>query len=293
MSYGLLAWCAGSAAACAVAGLGTTLLIQEPRAATEAVAVIRTAPDLAGLADPTLDASVADTQPAVADLTPVDDLSVPASLASTASLFGDLPRDVPLRPAFMDVVAEYRPEQLPAATEPQALVREILTEVARSRDLARALVRPPPRPAFASRAPDETDGQAEEAGIEPTAKNPRSVFGLLPGSIFGSSDVSAATSGNAAKPLQSGMASWYGPGFNGRKTASGERFNQNELTAAHRSLPFGTKVKVVDPATGRSVIVRINDRGPYAHGRVIDLSKASAEALGLRGLARVQIVSAE
>ncbi|WP_375461717.1 septal ring lytic transglycosylase RlpA family protein [uncultured Enterovirga sp.] len=99
--------------------------------------------------------------------------------------------------------------------------------------------------------------------------------------------------GKPERPLQAGVASWYGPGFHGRRTASGEVFNQNALTAAHRYLPFGTKVKVVDPKTGRSVIVRINDRGPFAHGRVIDLSKASAQALGIGGLARVQLVSSE
>jgi rare lipoprotein A len=91
--------------------------------------------------------------------------------------------------------------------------------------------------------------------------------------------------------LQSGVASWYGPGFHGRRTASGERFNTNELTAAHRYLPFGTRVKVVNQATGRSVVVRINDRGPFHGGRVIDLSRASAAAIGLGGTGRVQIVA--
>jgi rare lipoprotein A len=89
--------------------------------------------------------------------------------------------------------------------------------------------------------------------------------------------------------LQAGMASWYGPGFHGRKTASGERFNTNDLTAAHRFLPFGTRVRVVNAATGRSVVVRINDRGPFHGGRVIDLSRASANAIGMGGIARVQI----
>jgi rare lipoprotein A len=78
-----------------------------------------------------------------------------------------------------------------------------------------------------------------------------------------------------------GMASWYGPGFHGRRTANGERFNQYALTAAHRSLPFGTKVRVTNKRNGRSVIVRINDRGPFAHGRIIDLSKGAANAIGL------------
>ncbi len=89
--------------------------------------------------------------------------------------------------------------------------------------------------------------------------------------------------------LQAGMASWYGPGFHGRKTASGERFNTNDLTAAHRFLPFGTRVRVVNATTGRSVVVRINDRGPFHGGRVIDLSRASAAAIGMGGTARVQI----
>ena len=91
------------------------------------------------------------------------------------------------------------------------------------------------------------------------------------------------------KVIQSGRASWYGPGFHGRRTASGERFNTNELTAAHRTLPFGTKVRVVNKKTGKSVVVRINDRGPYAHGRVIDLSRASAQAIGISGVAPVTV----
>jgi rare lipoprotein A len=92
-----------------------------------------------------------------------------------------------------------------------------------------------------------------------------------------------------AKPLQRGVASWYGPGFHGRRTASGERFNTNSFTAAHRSLPFGTRVRVKNSKTGRSVVVRINDRGPFTRGRVIDLSKAAAQAIGMGGTARVEL----
>lgn len=88
---------------------------------------------------------------------------------------------------------------------------------------------------------------------------------------------------------QVGKASWYGPGFHGRRTANGEVFNKNALTAAHRTLPFGTRVRVTHRATGRSVIVRINDRGPFIHGRVIDLSKASAQAIGIAGVADVAL----
>ncbi len=80
-----------------------------------------------------------------------------------------------------------------------------------------------------------------------------------------------------------GEASWYGPGFVGRRTASGDVFDPADLTAAHRSLPFGTRVRVTDLATGSSVEVRINDRGPFAPGRVIDLSRAAAQQLGAIG----------
>ncbi len=88
--------------------------------------------------------------------------------------------------------------------------------------------------------------------------------------------------GNAlASGNQCGGASWYGPGFNGKRAASGEVFNQNALTAAHKTLPFGTKVKVIDQRTGKSVTVKINDRGPYHGSRIIDLSKAAAAQLGI------------
>lgn len=88
-----------------------------------------------------------------------------------------------------------------------------------------------------------------------------------------------------------GVASWYGPGFHGRQTASGERFNQFALTAAHRSLPFGTQVRVTNIRSGRSVVVRINDRGPHIRGRIIDLSKKAAQVLGVfsQGSAPVQL----
>jgi len=91
--------------------------------------------------------------------------------------------------------------------------------------------------------------------------------------------------------VETGVASWYGKPFHGRKTASGERYDMHEMTAAHKTLPFGAKVKVTDLETGRSVKVRINDRGPFAKGRIIDLSKKAAKQLGIyeRGTARVRI----
>ena len=91
--------------------------------------------------------------------------------------------------------------------------------------------------------------------------------------------------------LGSGVASYYGRRFHGRRTASGERFDMNAMTAAHKTLPFGSLVQVTNPRTGASVIVRINDRGPYAHGRTIDLSRAAAQQIGIiqRGHGSVEL----
>ena len=88
-----------------------------------------------------------------------------------------------------------------------------------------------------------------------------------------------------------GEASWYGPSFNGKRTASGHTFDETKMTAAHRTLPLGSKVKVTNLNNGKSVEVEINDRGPYTKGRVIDLCHAAAKALGIRedGTARVSI----
>ena len=90
-----------------------------------------------------------------------------------------------------------------------------------------------------------------------------------------------------------GVASWYGPGFRGRKTASGERFNPNDMTAAHRTLPFGTTLRVTNLSNDKSTVVRINDRGPYARGRIIDLSKAAAKKIDLihSGTAKVELAT--
>lgn len=97
--------------------------------------------------------------------------------------------------------------------------------------------------------------------------------------------------GPAGAEVEAGVASWYGERFHGRRTASGEPFNMNELTAAHPTLPFGTRVRVRNLDNGREVVVRINDRGPFVRGRVIDLSRAAASALGFvqAGTARVSL----
>src|SRR5690242_909383 len=91
--------------------------------------------------------------------------------------------------------------------------------------------------------------------------------------------------------VKKGTASYYADKFHNRKTASGERYHKDSLTAAHKTLPFGTLVKVTNPATKKSVIVRINDRGPLKNGRSLDLSKAAAKKIGMiqAGLAKVEI----
>lgn len=89
----------------------------------------------------------------------------------------------------------------------------------------------------------------------------------------------------------SGQASYYGQKFHGRTTANGERFDMHALTAAHRTLPFGTKVRVTNSHNDQSVVVRINDRGPFVGGRVIDLSRSAANSIGMirSGVAPVSI----
>jgi len=91
--------------------------------------------------------------------------------------------------------------------------------------------------------------------------------------------------------METGLASWYGPKFHGKLTASGEVFNQEKFTAAHPTLPWGSRVKVTNLANGKSVDVRINDRGPFGKGRIIDVSRAAARALGMvgRGITTVRV----
>lgn len=122
-------------------------------------------------------------------------------------------------------------------------------------------------------------------------------FGTLPAASAGKDNSLAdaqpidENAPNVGSFHQIGRASWYGRAFHGRKTASGERFNMKALTAAHRTLPLGSYVRVSVPNTSKSVVVKINDRGPYARGRVIDLSYAAAKMLGLQhaGTAKVNI----
>ncbi|NJN02850.1 MAG: septal ring lytic transglycosylase RlpA family protein [Leptolyngbyaceae cyanobacterium RM1_1_2] len=139
--------------------------------------------------------------------------------------------------------------------------------------------------------PDTTGNPAEDA-LQATNRLRRLLGESTPlTDIEGRPRPSASAQAVSTVILASGMASWYGPGFHGRRSASGEVFNQNALTAAHRTLPFGTQVRVTNLSNNRQVVVRINDRGPYSRGRIIDLSAAAARQIGLAqaGVGRVQI----
>ncbi|MEP3051448.1 MAG: septal ring lytic transglycosylase RlpA family protein [Erythrobacter sp.] len=116
-----------------------------------------------------------------------------------------------------------------------------------------------------------------------------------PGSVDLSTFEAPREAQPAVRSLGTGIASYYGRRFHGRLTANGERFNMRALTAAHKTLPFGTRVRVTNPRNGRSVTVRINDRGPFIRGREIDLSRAAAERIGMisSGHARVELALVE
>jgi rare lipoprotein A len=130
-----------------------------------------------------------------------------------------------------------------------------------------AVVKPSPKPSV---SPDKEQ-------VTPAPKKPANQTSVKPKP---QPNVNKAAKGQV-KARKHGLASWYGPGFHGRRTASGESFNAGNLTAAHRYLPFGTRVRVTNTSNGRSVVVRINDRGPFSGGRVIDLSKGAARLIGV------------
>src|SRR5215469_11287197 len=133
---------------------------------------------------------------------------------------------------------------------------------------------------------------------------PFGLFGLLMLACAGCSAYAPTSSGHAYQPLTVSkplytapagshptLASWYGPGFNGHRTSNGEIFNRDKLTAASRTLPLGTYARITNLDNGKSVIVRVNDRGPYVRGRGIDLSHAAAVRVGLvrQGVGRVRV----
>ena len=136
---------------------------------------------------------------------------------------------------------------------------------------------------------------ADAGGIEPATS--AAIIELVP--IEPTGDVTAPAPAADPEPVSApresalgrGSASYYAAKFNGRRTASGEVFDNGAMTAAHRTLPFGSRVRVTNPGNGLSVVVRINDRGPFTRGRVIDVSRAAAQELGLiaRGHAAVEL----
>lgn len=149
--------------------------------------------------------------------------------------------------------------------------------------------------AASSAAPAQSDFQASTGMDAAAAAAFVELLPVQPGSATIKSESAAIVPAEISAPQESvigrGSASYYADKFNGRRTASGERFDNDEMTAAHRTLPFGSRVRVTNPGNGRSVVVRINDRGPFTRGRMIDVSRAAAQELGLiaRGHGNVEL----
>lgn len=136
----------------------------------------------------------------------------------------------------------------------------ILSQLNRQQDNASALVKATKEPLSISKTlPQVTQSKAEDV----------------------LSQLTAVASNTVSKFKQTGLASWYGRQFHGKKTASGERFDMNALTAAHPSLPMNCYIKVTNKSNGKSVVVRVNDRGPFHGSRVLDLSYGAAKAIGI------------
>lgn len=127
--------------------------------------------------------------------------------------------------------------------------------------------------------------------FEPSPAEFAEAHGAFADPVVEAVPAAAEAAEDQARALAGGVASWYGSEFAGRRTASGERFNPAGYTAAHRTLPFGTKVRVTNKRNGKSVVVTINDRGPFIRGRIIDLSSAAAGVIGMKsaGVAPVTV----
>ena len=136
------------------------------------------------------------------------------------------------------------------------------------------IVIPAPMPASPEAGGAPPDAAPTPLALEPFSDRPRP----------------ALLAGEPAREFERGAASWYGPGFHGRLTASGERYDMNAFTAAHRTLPFGTMVRVHSLVNGRDVDLRITDRGPFSRNRIIDVSRAAAAELGMLGLGFKEVV---
>ncbi|MBU2644520.1 septal ring lytic transglycosylase RlpA family protein [bacterium] len=158
----------------------------------------------------------------------------------------------------------------PAGTQPKNVVKDESFQPDFSKQPAKITRRQPPK--FV----------ADDDGFKPDFANPVSPTAEVPAPVD--------TAGESREQMV-GYASWYGPGFHGKETANGERYNQNQMTAAHRILPMGTWVQVTNVENNRVAVVRINDRGPYKKNRIIDLTQKGAKTLGFedKGTAQVSL----
>jgi rare lipoprotein A len=178
----------------------------------------------------------------------------------------------------------------PTACRPRLAIALLATLVAACAGPSPVSVQAPdePRPGPAVRSP-------ASLADEPTAAPTPSPASEAPGPVSAEAPAAHAAPATPSAPddlIDQGLASWYGKRFHGRRTASGERYDMHAFTAAHKTLPFGTRVRVRSVRTGQEVVVRINDRGPFRRGRVIDLSQAAINALGLRqrGVTAVELL---
>ena len=142
--------------------------------------------------------------------------------------------------------------------------------------LAACATAPKPHVAAAGSSPEPSPAPVATAGALPASPPAEASPSVTTGP-----DDQPLPAGEVQREFQRGGASWYGPRFHGRRTASGERYDMNGFTAAHRSLPFGTMVRVRSLVSGLEVDVRINDRGPFSRMRIIDVSRAAADQLGM------------
>ena len=152
---------------------------------------------------------------------------------------------------------------------------------------------PVPAPVGAARSADAVDS-GRPAAAPPASPSVSVPPAEPPARVDPSPELAppAVTPSAPDQLIDRGLASWYGRRFHGRRTASGERYDMHDFTAAHKTLPFGTRVRVRSLQTGKEVVVRINDRGPYRHRRIIDLSQAAIMALGVRhrGVTSVELL---
>ena len=168
--------------------------------------------------------------------------------------------------------APRRPEIAAAAV---LLVHALLGGCAGHRERATPPARPVP-PAAAAQVPDAVP-----------KSEPRSALGNP--AFYDAAGKRYIVLASAAGYVERGVASWYGPDFHGKRTASGERYDMNAMTAAHKTMPLPSYALVRNPANGRQVVVKVNDRGPFVKGRIIDLSRAAARRLGIGGVAPVEV----